>query len=149
MADIRKQNNKTKLHIVITYIFRVLLVIILVIAIVAPLYQWMERKTEGRIVLLKAKANELAVTSITLEYYGTKQTFLDQTEPFGISTQAQSAIQQLSLCEGDYYLLQWDSNLFCVKKSVYVENGFMVVYTLHDDGEKQWQMYDIEPMLAD
>ncbi len=149
MADIRIENNKTKLHIVLNSIFRVLLVIFIVIAIVAPLYQRMERKTEGRIVLLKAKANELAVTSTALEYYGTKQQFLDQTESFGITEKARSSIQLLSQCEGDYYVLQWDSNNFCVKKSVYVENGYMVVYTLHDDGQKQWQMYDTEPMLAE
>lgn len=147
MADTK--NNKTKLHMVLTSIFRVLLVIIFVIAIVAPFNHWLERKTEGRIVLLKAKANELAVLSTALEYYGTNQQFLDQTEPFGITAKAQTAIQQLSDCDGDYYVLQWDSDNFCVKKSVYVENGYMVVYTLHDNGEKKWQMYHTEPMLAE
>lgn len=118
-----------------------ILLIILTMAVIASIGLWYKRKTESGTVFLQAKAVQLAVSSISMQYYGTAQKFADQTSACGLTPQARSDIKELSQADGEYYLLQWDKENFRVKMSAYVENGYTVIYQLDSEGTPGWKLY--------
>ena len=100
-------------------------------------------------VLMQAKAVQLAAGNVVLEYFSDNQSFADQTRSHGMTEKAWSQIRELAQCEGDYYLLQWDAKNFRVKRAAYAEGEYTVVYSLDKEGEQHWQLYRTKSMLAE
>lgn len=133
--------KQSRLNPVLKKTFINILLLILTVAVIASIGMWYRRKTESGTVLMQAKAVELAVRSVSMQYYGTAQKFADQTSVCGLTPKARSDIKELSQADGEYYLLRWDKENFRVEMSAYVENGYMVIYQLDSTGAPGWKLY--------
>lgn len=146
-------NNQKASHILkaqsIRSALKILVIGLLIVALIAPMGSWMREKSKATLVLMQAKAVQLAVGNVVLEYFSSNQSFADQTRAHGMTDEAWSKIRELAQCEGDYYLLQWDTKNFRVKRAAYAEGDYTAVYSRDQEGEQHWQLYRTKSMLTE
>lgn len=140
-------NNRMAKRAQRTRVLWILLAGLLLIAVLAPIGWWLEKSGDARLVLAKAKASGLAANNVALEFYGTNQTFADASSAFGLTPKAETAIRELSQCEGDFYLLQWDAKNYSIQKSAYAENGYVAVYSKSEETGGRWELYRMDSMM--
>lgn len=117
------------------------ILILILPAIIIPIFTWCKMRVEIRHTLAEAKNIELALRLTAIEYYGSGQHIYDSLQPDGLTEGTAQVIEELSGATGDLTLGSWDSARGAANRFIYVTDRLVVVYNYDEWKEEHWQIY--------
>ncbi|MEG0792969.1 MAG: hypothetical protein RR275_06740 [Lachnospiraceae bacterium] len=136
-----KQEKRTNYHsVTMLEILVGLIILLMMIAVIAPVTVHYLNKATARAVLAEAKAAKMAMTSVSLEHYAQDTLFYDQSQPYGFAKGVPEEIKELGRFPGELYLQQYDPSKRVVRMLSYQEDRYVAVYTQAKETGR-WNVY--------
>lgn len=141
--DTKKRRLPFTPHLLIT-----LAALCVIALLVFPLFTHFRRQAEARTVLNQAKNVELALRLLGLESYGENSPLTDHTRLSGLTSQTERELAELTGCEGQLYLLSWDSDAHRPAEFLYREGEYLVTFEREGEESLSWEVNRLQKMKA-
>ena len=123
----------------------ILTIIIALVILVSTCIMFIHRENARR-VLKEAKLVQLAVRTVSIEYYGINKSIYNPSAQNGLAEGVYEEISDLSGCSGQVYLIDWDAESFRANHLAYIKDDFIVDYVCIS-GKDNWNVYELNHVI--
>lgn len=122
-----------------------IMIIAIAVACVTGLYfMW---RSEAHLALRQGRNIWSALRLIGMDYYGKGINMYNYHTRSGLKEEAEERVRELTGCEGEIMVLEHTDEEIVPTKMVYREDQYIVYFYLDDQGERQWEVYRIDPLF--
>lgn len=131
--------EREKSRINITYLVRVILVVIIALIVGLVVFSFFKLNTEGKQALREAKNVRLALRAADIEMYGMGMSIFNSSRKNGFEKGAKAKAEALYKPEGKCKLTSYDKKKHELTGFIYEKGNYIVTFEM-DDGNIMWDV---------